>query len=131
MSTATAPFWTRPSTKSWKSRTLRKSNEPRQRSKVRSQKSEVESRESRVECWKTGNKEGSLHHDRRLPRRGQNDVGGATCATPDRSRVARRPHHERSGQRIGRYDDAAVTRVCDRRNSRRLFLLPLQLAGGR
>src|SRR6184192_3122105 len=111
----TARSWTRPSTKSWKSRSLRKSNEP-ERSEFRVPSSEFA--------------KGPLPHDRGLSRRGQDDVRGQTRRKADEARAARRPDHERPREGTGRYSDAAFARVRDGRNSGRLFLLPVQFARG-
>src|SRR5437867_8418141 len=112
----TARSWTRPSTKSWKSRSLRKSNEP-ERSEFRVPSSEFA--------------KGSLPHDRGLSWRGKDHLRGQTRRKADEARAARRPDHERPGERTGRYSDVALARVRYGRNSGRLFLLPVQFARGR
>src|SRR5439155_1481023 len=109
----TARSWTRPSTKSWKSRSLRKSNEP-ERSEFRVPSSEFA--------------KGSLPHDRGLSWRGKDHLRGQTRRKADEARAARRPDHERPGERTGRYSDVALARVRYGRNSGRLFLLPVQFA---
>ena len=73
----------------------------------------------------------SLPHDRGLSRRGKDDGGSQTRRKADEARAARRPDHERPGQRTGGHENAPFARVRYGRNSGRLFLLSVQFARGR
>src|SRR5437879_12749965 len=125
----TARSWTRPSTRFWKSRRLMKSNEEQPGVQNSMPKARFVGRQWSVVRQKdtgqraTHDEQIPLPHDRGLSRRGQDDVRGQTRRKTDEARAARRPDHERPGERTGRYSDVAFARVRHGRNSGRLFLL--------